>query len=113
MAKHQPAKQPSDTTAQPLAPEPEVAAVAEASIEAPAGTEETPTLDVEAPPEALANATITPIDAGPVKLRVLVEGAFGMPDDVIELEGEDLAQAMASGQVDDNPAAVAYAESLK
>ncbi len=50
---------------------------------------------------------------GATKLRVLVEGAFGKPDDVIELEGEELAQAMASGQVDDNPAAVAYAESLK
>lgn len=50
---------------------------------------------------------------GATKLRVLVEGAFGKPDDVIELEGEELAQAMASGQVDDNPVAVAYAESLK
>ena len=45
-------------------------------------------------------------------LRVLVEGAFGKPDDVIELEGEELAQALASGQVDANPEAVAYAESL-
>lgn len=49
---------------------------------------------------------------GTTKLRVLVEGAFGKPDDVIALEGEELAQALASGQVDDNPAAVAYAESL-
>lgn len=47
------------------------------------------------------------------KLRVLVEGAFGKPDDVIALEGEELAQALASGQVDDNPEAVAYAESLQ
>lgn len=47
------------------------------------------------------------------KVRVLVEGHYGKPDDVIELEGEALAQALASGQVDDNPAAVAYAESLK
>ena len=47
------------------------------------------------------------------KVRVLVEGHYGKPDDVIELEGEELAQALASGQVDDNPAAVAYAESLK
>ncbi len=46
------------------------------------------------------------------KVRVLVEGAFGKPDDVIELEGEELAQALASGQVDANPEAVAYAESL-
>lgn len=50
---------------------------------------------------------------GATKLRVLVEGAFGKPDDVIELEGEDLAQALASGQVDANPEAVAYAESLQ
>lgn len=47
------------------------------------------------------------------KVRVLVEGAFGKPDDVIELEGEELAQALASGQVDANPEAVAYAESLQ
>lgn len=50
---------------------------------------------------------------GTTKLRVLVGGAFGKPDDVIELEGEELAQALASGQVDADPAAVAYAESLK
>lgn len=49
---------------------------------------------------------------GTTKLRVLVEGAFGKPDDVIALEGEELAQALASGQVDADPAAVAYAESL-
>ncbi len=49
---------------------------------------------------------------GATKVRVLVEGAFGKPDDVIELEGEELAQALASGQVDANPEAVAYAESL-
>lgn len=47
------------------------------------------------------------------KVRVLVAGAFGQPDDVIELDGEALAQAIASGQVDADPAAVAYAESLK
>jgi len=47
------------------------------------------------------------------KVRVLVEGHYGKPDDVIELDGEALAQALASGQVDDNPAAVAYAESLQ
>ena len=46
------------------------------------------------------------------KVRVLVDGAFGKPDDVIELDGEALAVAVASGQVDAEPAAVAYAESL-
>ena len=50
---------------------------------------------------------------GATKVRVLVAGAFGQPDDVIELEGEELAQALASGQVDADPAAVAYAESLQ
>ena len=46
------------------------------------------------------------------KARVLVAGNYGQPDDVIELEGEALAVAVASGQVDANPEAVAYAESL-
>lgn len=50
---------------------------------------------------------------GATKVRVLVDGAFGKPDDVIELEGDELAQALASGQVDADPAAVAYAEGLK
>jgi len=50
---------------------------------------------------------------GTTKLRVLVEGAFGKPDDVIALEGDELAQALASGQVDPTPEAVAYAESLQ
>ena len=49
---------------------------------------------------------------GATKLRVLVAGNYGQPDDVIELDGEALAQALASGQVDANPEAVAYAESL-
>ena len=47
------------------------------------------------------------------KVRVLVECAFGQPDDVIELDGEALAKAIASGQVDAHPEAVAYAESLQ
>ena len=50
--------------------------------------------------------------AGATKVRVLVNGPFGEPDDVRELDGEALEQALASGQVDANPAAVAYAESL-
>ena len=50
---------------------------------------------------------------GATTVRVLMDGAFGKPDDVIELEGDELAQALASGQVDADPAAVAYAESLK
>ena len=50
---------------------------------------------------------------GATKVRVLVAGAFGQPDDVIELEGEALAVAVASGQVDAEPAAVAYAKNLQ
>jgi hypothetical protein len=50
---------------------------------------------------------------GATKVRVLVEGNYGKPDDVIALEGDELAQAVASGQVDPEPAAVAYAESLQ
>ena len=47
------------------------------------------------------------------KARVLVDGAFGKADDVIEIEDEALESAVASGQVDATPEAVAYAESLK
>ena len=47
------------------------------------------------------------------KVRVLVEGYYGKPDDVIELDGDELAKALASGQVDAHPEAVAYAESLQ
>ena len=50
---------------------------------------------------------------GATKVRVLVDGAFGKADAVVELDGDELAQALASGQVDADPAAVAYAESLK
>ena len=49
---------------------------------------------------------------GATKVRVLVDGEFGKVDDVPELEGDELTQALASGQVDADPAAVAYAESL-
>lgn len=50
---------------------------------------------------------------GATKVRVLVDGAFGKADAVVELEGDELAQALASGQVDPTPEAVAYAESLQ
>ena len=48
---------------------------------------------------------------GTVKARVLVACAFGVPDDVVEVTAEQ-AKAHAS-EVDPNPEAVAYAESLK
>lgn len=49
-------------------------------------------------------------EAKKVKARVLVEGAFGKPNDIVEI---DSAQAKdLVGVVDADPAAVAYAESL-
>lgn len=46
------------------------------------------------------------------KCRVLRECAYGAPDTVVTLAGEELASAVAGGAVDSDPAAVAYAESL-
>lgn len=48
-----------------------------------------------------------------VKARVLMDGAYGRVDDVIEIPAAEVRQAEASGQVDTHPDAVAYAESLK
>ena len=108
MAKNQPVKQ-----------QPEVAAVTEEFVSGELAGDapdhmaaDTPAID----PEALAasvEATVTRIATAATKVRVLVEGNYGKPDDVIELEGEALAQALASGQVDPHPDAVAYAEGLK
>ena len=47
------------------------------------------------------------------KARVLVDGVYGLVDEVIEIPADGLATAEASGQVDTHPDAVAYAESLK
>ena len=48
-----------------------------------------------------------------VKARVLMDGAYGRVDDVIEIPAAELQQAESSGQVNTHPDAVAYAESLK
>jgi hypothetical protein len=49
-------------------------------------------------------------EAKKVKARVLVEGAYGKPNDVVEV---DAAEVKAQpGALDADPAAVAYAESL-
>jgi len=69
-------------------------------------------------PAAMPAAAPAPV-AGPTsesaptnkKARVLVFCALGQPNDVVELSDGDLV-AYAS-QVDPNPDAVAYAESLK
>lgn len=47
------------------------------------------------------------------KVRVLVEGVHGKPNDVAVLDGQALKDALNSGEVDDHPDAVAYAESLE
>lgn len=107
MAKNQPVKQ-----------QPEAAAVIDTNVSDSLAGESPEHLAADTPaidPEALAAsvaATVTPIATAATKVRVLVEGNYGKPDDVIELEGEALAVAVASGQVDAEPAAVAYAESL-
>ena len=108
MAKNQPVKQ-----------QPEAAAVIDTNVSGELAGESPEHLAADTPaidPEALAasvEATVTRIATAATKVRVLVEGYYGKPDDVIELEGEALAQALASGQVDADPEAVAYAEGLK
>jgi hypothetical protein len=47
-----------------------------------------------------------------VKARVLTACAFGNPNDVAEVDAEDVKGAEASGQIDTSKAAVAYAEKL-
>lgn len=48
-----------------------------------------------------------------VKARVLLDGAYGRCNDVVELDAAQIAEGVASGALDDNAAAVAHAESLK
>ena len=47
------------------------------------------------------------------KARILRACQYGEPDDVVELSDAELSAAVDAGCVDPNPAAVAYAESLK
>ena len=51
--------------------------------------------------------------SSPVKGRVLVDGAWGHINQVIDISPEMVEQAEKSGQVDLSAEAVAYAESLK
>ena len=51
----------------------------------------------------------TPTAAETVKARVLVDGAYGKANDVVDVPA---AEAETSGELDANPEAVAYAESL-
>lgn len=44
--------------------------------------------------------------------RVLISGKFGAVDQVVALNDADLAEAVALGEVDPHPDAVAYAKTL-
>ena len=59
--------------------------------------------------------TKTETDAAPsgVKVRVLTRCSWGGPDDVVTLTVGEAEQAVAAGEVDAHPDAVAYAESLR
>lgn len=50
--------------------------------------------------------------AKPVRLRLLMDGAHGSANDVIELPAKEAAALIAVGAADDDKAAVAYAASL-
>ena len=63
-----------------------------------------------AAPAVAANA---PQSSPRIKVRVLSTGAFGQIDAVVELTPAEVSQGVFAGQVDPNPDAVAYAESLK
>lgn len=98
---------------------PAVAASAEASdaaskLDATAAgadaTDAAPDTDAQTSGAAIA-AAAAPAVAG-VKVRVLLDCAFGKADDVIELPA-DLIEANHGDSVDATPEAVAYAESLK
>lgn len=51
-----------------------------------------------------------PVVEGPVKVRVLVDGAYGKVNDIVEVDAS-LIESLA-GTVDADLDAVAYAESL-
>lgn len=50
-------------------------------------------------------------EAKKVEVRVLKDGAFGKCNDVVEIDAADVKTL--AGEVDAEPAAVAYAKSLK
>ena len=57
-------------------------------------------------------ATKKPAATGATTVRVLVDFSLGKVDDVIELDGSILEQALAAGLVDSSPAAVEHAATL-
>lgn len=58
----------------------------------------------DTPPEA---------PSAPVKVRVLVDCAFGKPNDVVTISAAEAAEGQAASVTDSTPEAVAYAESLQ
>lgn len=50
---------------------------------------------------------------GTTKARVLRDCDYGKADDVVEIAADALAGAVAAGEVDPHPEAVAYAETLE
>lgn len=65
-----------------------------------------------APPPDAASQAPKPRGAKPVRLRLLMDGAHGSANDVIELPAKEAAALIAVGAADDDKAAVAYAASL-
>lgn len=60
---------------------------------------------------AAANAANTEV-AAPRKVALLIAGPAGLAGAVVELPATDADVLVAAGQADDNPAAVAYRESV-
>lgn len=89
---------------------PVVEAVAEATApEAAAEATELSGLAAE-----LAEAEQTPVEAQKpdVKCRVLAPCGYGKPNDVVTVSAEAAEIGLQSGELDPDPAAVGYAESL-
>lgn len=60
----------------------------------------------------LAKEYVDQKKAKTIKVRVLVDSAYGRPNDVVEIPQAEVKGAEASGFVDSSKEAVAYAESL-
>lgn len=109
MAKNQPAKQAAEATVTAAVQDGEALVSGElvGGVGEPSA-DDSPVID----PDALASAgaaTVTAIAPETVKARVLVDGAYGKVNDVVDVPA---AEAEASGELDAHPDAVAYAESL-
>mgnify|MGYP000894163778 CR=1 FL=1 len=109
MAKNQPAKQQAEGAAAADASKADELVTGELVDGASAPfAADTPIID----PEALASAgaaTVTAIAPETVRARVLVDGAYGKANDVVDVPA---AEAEISGELDAHPDAVAYALSL-